>query len=85
MRYTFGKGVSLARTDISHAGSCIGFASNEIVVVRKNQNTVNVFINKTERFIEIESHADCVRREPFEIALDFRNVVFDNDLTDLSR
>ena len=54
-------------------------------MVRKNQNTVNVFINKTERFIEIESHADCVRGEPFEIALDFRNVVFDNDLTNLSR
>ena len=36
-------------------------------------------------FVEIERHADCVRREPFEITLDFRNVVFDNDLTDLSR
>ena len=60
-------------------------APNKIVVICENKNAVDVLVDKTKGFVEIERHADCVRGEPFEIALDFRNVVFDNDLTNLSR
>ena len=54
-------------------------------MVRKNQNTVDVFVDKAKGFVEIERHADRISGEPLEITLDFRNVVFDNDLTNLSR
>ena len=63
----------------------VRLAPNKIVVICENKNTVDVFVDKAKGFVEIERHADRISGEPLEITLDFRNVVFDNDLTDLSR
>ena len=54
-------------------------------MVRENQNAVNIFIDEAKGFVEIKSYANRIGGEPLEIALDFRDVVLDDDLADLSR